>query len=118
VTDPEAPRDFAGVLIPLHAGEKMDERRVDNAQITRTIYNPHRLYPGNKPGRMVAERDDERGRFMVRVVYVVEAEEKVRPGAAYKARRMSKEQGVEYIPRKTAVVVTVIRIKKRRTRTR
>ncbi len=111
------PVDFEGIIFPPHAQEKMEERNVDMDGVTKTLYRPDRVYPGNKPGRRVAERD-EPGGSMVRVVYVIEdaeeAMEKIWPEQAAAERRTREERGIQYEPHLAAVVVTVIRIKKRR----
>src|SRR5215211_9481996 len=109
-------RDFESIIYPSHAGEKMAERNVSSREVGETLRRPDRTYPGNKPDRIVAERDVE-GDFTIRVVYVIEDEigalNKVDPVRARIRRRIQSELGPEGESRPAAVVVTVIRIKRR-----
>lgn len=109
--------DFDEVLWSDHAEEKMTERKVDEMEVVKTLTCPDRLYPGNRLGRWVAERDgpDE---STVRVVYVIEDSDEVSgklfAHSATVQRRRRESRSIEYEAYLAAVVVTVIRIKKRK----
>jgi hypothetical protein len=121
VTFAEGPPDFENVLFPRHTHERMVERRVAQEWVWDTLREPDRIHPGNKPGRMVAEKDVELvdgSEFTLRVVYVIEDEAealgKIYPAMAQRKRRMWQRLGEEDEPHPAAVVVTVIKIKRRR----
>jgi hypothetical protein len=50
----------------------MQERRISEEQVARTLNRPHRVYAGRND-RIVAERDTERGNIL-RVVYIESTE--------------------------------------------
>lgn len=57
-----------------HAYSRMKERYIAHADVLEALNNPYTTFPGNKPGRNVAQgvAQDER---RIRVVYVESTEE-------------------------------------------
>lgn len=117
MSSPRGSDRFDEVLWSPHASEKMVERSIEAMEVADTLTFPHRLYPGNKPGRRVAERDRPDG-STIRVVYVIEdsneAFDKIFPGDPATRRRRRAERSLQYEAHLAAVVVTVIRIRKRK----